>query len=106
MVGKYTTIYVKKETYEKLAELKKRTLKKTWNELMTTLIEAYEAYQKANIARIMCGELADVSASPLEWWNLLYSKIGDRELAVEVFEYLKPKQGEPNRLIVDKEKCK
>jgi hypothetical protein len=105
----YTTITVKRETFNKLLELKQAYNAKTWDELLLKLVEAANTLQellvKERVKKIMCNDLKEASGALKAWAKLLSSKFKDAQEVAIAMTYLKPSDADPAILVVDAERC-
>jgi hypothetical protein len=105
----YTTITVKRETFNKLLQLKQSLNVKTWDELLLKLIEMSEMLQelltKERVKRVMCNDLKEASGVLKAWAKLLSSKFTSALEVTIAMTYLKPAEFDKTILVVDTEKC-
>jgi hypothetical protein len=102
---KYATIPVSRKTYAKLLELKEARRKKTWDELISELVDIYENFRRVSVVKVVCNDMRSSNASLPAWYRELRRRLLDEELVAQAFGFLKPKPDEPDIYVVDLKKC-
>jgi predicted CopG family antitoxin len=97
---RFTSIYVRMSTYEKLKELKSRMGVRSYSDVIEMALESVHKLEQLRVASILCVSKATARASPLGWVKLF------QQLGVQVdvgFSFLR---SEGPDMVVDQEKCK
>jgi predicted CopG family antitoxin len=97
---KFTSIYVRTPTYEKLKELKKRLGVKTYSDVIEVAIDSMSRLEQLRVASFLCVQRANARAVPLGWARIFQQNNIPAEIG---FSFLKQ---DGTDLVVDQEKCK
>jgi len=96
---RFSSIYVRIGTYERLKEFKNKLGTKTYSDVIDQALDALAKIDRLRIASVLCVKMATARATPMGWAKI-FEKNG---LPADAFYFLKA-EGQ-NELVVDRDKC-
>ncbi len=97
---RFTSIYVRMPTYEKLKELKRRLGVKTYSDVIEKAIESMERLEQLRVASVLCVKMSSARAVAVAWARIFQQHGIPADIG---FSFLK---NEGMDMVVDQEKCK